>query len=209
MEGPVRCGKRRSFGGLFGSCGPTKSPSSTLTIYARSSKSCAKRCSKAGSVGVRDLALAVAGLAFNRINFAARLERLQDHRKSCSVARGALMLSDFRRHPAASVASSSMLFQREALQSTCRQMPQLNNPGKAERCFKVAGQQVAPLFDNLAIFFHCQFERQFGLCPTLKNLCSGCRSTRYLESSWPGNCSRLQHRSLLSASERPRWPAHR
>jgi hypothetical protein len=54
--------------------------------------------SKGVSVGVRNLALAVAGLAFDGIDFAAGRRRLRHHRETRSVAFGAGMLLDLRLH---------------------------------------------------------------------------------------------------------------
>jgi hypothetical protein len=54
--------------------------------------------SKAASVGVRNLSLAVAGFAFNGIDFVARLYRLHHHGEARSVASNARMLFDFWRH---------------------------------------------------------------------------------------------------------------
>jgi hypothetical protein len=54
--------------------------------------------SKTASVGIRNLALAVAGLAVDEIDFAAGLRRLHHHRETCSIAFRAGMLFDFRPH---------------------------------------------------------------------------------------------------------------
>jgi hypothetical protein len=53
---------------------------------------------EAASVGVRNVSLAVAGPAFNGIDFAARLCRLHHHREARSIARNARMLFDLLRH---------------------------------------------------------------------------------------------------------------
>jgi hypothetical protein len=50
------------------------------------------------SVGVRNLSLTAAGLAFNGIDFAARLYRLRHHRVACSIASNARMFFDLWCH---------------------------------------------------------------------------------------------------------------
>ena len=53
---------------------------------------------EAASVGVRNLSLAVAGSAFNGIDFAARLYRLHHRWETRSIASNARMLFDLWRH---------------------------------------------------------------------------------------------------------------
>jgi hypothetical protein len=53
---------------------------------------------EAASVDVRNLSLAVAGLAFNGIDFVARLYRLRHHGEARSIASNAHMLFDFWYH---------------------------------------------------------------------------------------------------------------
>jgi hypothetical protein len=50
------------------------------------------------SVGIRNLSLTAAGLAFNGIDFAARLYRLRHHRVACSIASNARMFFDLWCH---------------------------------------------------------------------------------------------------------------
>src|ERR1700716_2877335 len=54
--------------------------------------------SKAASVGVRNLSLAVAGAAFNGVDLAARLYRLLHHGEARSIASNAHMLFGFWHH---------------------------------------------------------------------------------------------------------------
>lgn len=57
-----------------------------------------RRRSKAASVGGRDLALACAGIAFDRIDFVTRLYRLHYGREARSIAVRADTLFDLRLH---------------------------------------------------------------------------------------------------------------
>jgi hypothetical protein len=67
---------------------PSATPATALNGTAR----------KAISVGVCNLSLAVAVLAPDRVNFAARPDRLRHHREACYFTGLARMFSNLRRH---------------------------------------------------------------------------------------------------------------